>query len=31
MGNAIGRDTIHREITDRIIKDFENGIGHATD
>ena len=26
MGNAIGRDTIYREITDKIIRDFENGI-----
>ena len=26
MGNAIGRDTIYREITDKIIHDFENGI-----
>ena len=26
MGNAIARDTLYREITDRIIKDFENGI-----
>ena len=29
MGNAIGRDTIYREITDKIIKDFENGIVKA--
>ena len=26
MGNSIGRDTIYREITDKIIRDFENGI-----
>ena len=26
MGNTIGRDTIYREITDKIIRDFENGI-----
>ena len=26
MGNAIGRDTVYREITDKIIQDFENGI-----
>ena len=26
MGNAIGKDTIYREITDKIIKDFEGGI-----
>ena len=26
MGNAIGRDTIYREITDKIIRDFECGI-----
>ena len=26
MGNAIGRYTIYREITDKIIKDFEGGI-----
>ncbi len=26
MGTAIGRDTIYREITDKIIRDFENGI-----
>ena len=26
MGNAIGRDTIYREITDKIIRDFEGGI-----
>ncbi|MEP6826656.1 MAG: ArdC-like ssDNA-binding domain-containing protein, partial [Aestuariivirga sp.] len=26
MGNAIGRDTIYREITDKIIHDFESGI-----
>ena len=26
MGHAIGRDTIYREITDKIIKDFEGGI-----
>ena len=26
MGNANGRDTIYREITDKIIKDFEGGI-----
>jgi antirestriction protein ArdC len=26
MGTAIGKDTIYREITDKIIRDFENGI-----
>ena len=26
MGNALGRDTIYREITDKIIRDFESGI-----
>ena len=26
MGNAIGRDTVYREITDKIIKDFETGF-----
>ena len=26
MGNAIGRDTVYREITDKIIRDFESGI-----
>ena len=26
MGNTIGRDTIYREITDKIVRHFENGI-----
>ena len=26
MGKVIGRDTIYREITDKIVHDFENGI-----